>query len=200
LRALFLRHGESASNADPKLVSLPVAAGDRLTPRGWEQARAAGRALRRSGATELLVSPMRRALETAEALNESLGLPLEQLDGIHELREASGFGEMSPEKQILARFSVRMAEHGSDPDHAPPGAESFNQVLARVHRLKSLLESRQAELPLIVTHGLFLRFFFFDTVLGEQFGPATAARLWQLRCELGRLLRALRHQADPRPL
>ncbi len=181
MRALFLRHGESVSNADPKNVSLPIAEGDRLTERGWAQARAAGRALRGSGATRLLVSPMRRAAETAEAVNESLELPLERLGGIHELREPQGFGEMSPERQMLARFSVRMSEHAADPDHAPAGAESFNQVLARVHRLKSLLEERQDELPLLVAHGLFLRFFFFDSVLGEGFVPATAARLWHLR-------------------
>ncbi len=200
MRALFLRHGESVSNADPERVSLPVAEGDRLTERGWEQSRAAGRALLSAGATRLLVSPMRRAAETAEAVNESLGLPIERLDRIHELREPEGFGEMSPERQMLARFSVRMSEQASDPDHAPPGAESFNQVLGRVHRLKSLLEQRREELPLLVTHGLFLRFFFFDSLLGEQFGPATAARLWQLRsvnCGLSVFERGERwHPAD----
>ena len=181
-------------------MSLPIAEGDRLTERGREQARAAGRALRASGATQLLSSPMERATETAEALSESLGLAVERLEGIHELREPEGFGKMSPEEQMLARFSVRMSEHAGEPDHAPPGAESFNQVLGRVHRLKSLLESRAEELPLIVTHGLFLRFFFFDSVLGEQFGPAAAARLWQLRsvnCGLSVFERGERwHPAD----
>jgi broad specificity phosphatase PhoE len=182
LRAFFLRHGESVSNAHPEAVTLPIAEGDRLTERGWEQAREAGRALRSSGATHLLVSPMRRAAETAEAVNESLGLPLEELADIHELREPSSFGGMAPEEQMLTRFSVRMAEHAGDPDHAPDGAESFNQVLARVHRLKSALEARaDGDLPLIVTHGLFLRFFFFDSVLGEEFEAATAARFWHLR-------------------
>ena len=182
VRALFLRHGESVSNAHPEAVSLPIAEGDRLTERGWEQARAAGRALQGSGATQLLVSPMRRAAETAEAVNEVLGLPLEELREIHELREPSNFGEISPEEQMLSRFSVRMADHAGDPDHAPDGAESFNQVLARVHRLKIALEARpDGDLPLIVTHGLFLRFFFFDSVLGEEFEPAAAARFWHLR-------------------
>jgi probable phosphoglycerate mutase len=200
LRALFLRHGESVSNAHPQRVSLPIAEGDRLTERGWEQARAAGRALRTAGATALLSSPMGRAMQTAEALNETLGLPLETVEMAHELREPEGFGEMSPEQQMLARFSVRMAEHASEPDHAPAGAESFNAVVARVHRLKALLSSREGELPLVVTHGLFLRFFFFDSVLDEDFGPAIAARLWQLRsvnCGLSVFERGERwHPAD----
>ncbi len=36
-------------------------------------------------------------------------------------------------------------------------------------------------MPLVITHGIFLRFLLIDILLGDRFGPADAARLWQMR-------------------
>jgi broad specificity phosphatase PhoE len=89
---------------------------------------------------------------------------------------------MSPEEQKLRRWSVWMVEHGDDPDFSWHGGESFNQVRGRVRRLKDELERDHAGArPLIVTHGLFLRFFLFDSLLGDAFGPDQADRLWYVR-------------------
>lgn len=181
-RVFLLRHGESVSNADPRAVALPGEAGDRLSERGREQARAAAVALKRAGITRLLSSPMRRAGETAEPLGEALGLPVTVLPYVHELKEPAGYGRLSPEEQKLRRWSARMSAHPDDPDHTGDGAESFNQVIARVRRLKMELESQPSEeRTLVVTHGIFSRFFFFDSLLGEEFGPRLVPRLWNLR-------------------
>lgn len=59
--------------------------------------------------------------------------------------------------------------------------ESFEQAVARVRRLKAELESgADGELPLLVTHGIFTRFFLLDSVLGERFEAPLAAGLWNL--------------------
>jgi broad specificity phosphatase PhoE len=59
--------------------------------------------------------------------------------------------------------------------------ESFEQAVARVRRLKAELESgADGELPLLVTHGIFARFFLLDSVLGDAFEPPMAAGLWNL--------------------
>lgn len=59
--------------------------------------------------------------------------------------------------------------------------ESFEQAVARVRRLKAELESgADGELPLLVTHGIFTRFFLLDSVLGERFEAPMAAGLWNL--------------------
>lgn len=59
--------------------------------------------------------------------------------------------------------------------------ESFEQAVARVRRLKAELESgADGELPLLVTHGIFTRFFLLDSVLGEHFEAPMAAGLWNL--------------------
>jgi broad specificity phosphatase PhoE len=68
-----------------------------------------------------------------------------------------------------------------------PG-EGLAQLLARVRRLRSELEADDAGLPLLVGHGIFIRVFLLDAVLGEELearlgeeleAPALA-RIWQL--------------------
>jgi probable phosphoglycerate mutase len=181
MRALLVRHGESVSNADPK-VSLPDELGDRLTERGLEQADALGLALKDSGVTDLITSSMGRAQQTAEAIGPHLGLEPETDPEIHELRESPGFGELSSEEQMLRRWSEWMPRFAADPDHSEYGGESFNQVRARVRGFQSRLAERFAgRKPLVVSHGIFLRFFLMESVLGDDFGPAMAPQLWNLR-------------------
>ncbi len=180
MRVLFVRHGESHSNA-AEAVSLPDAEGDRLTDRGRKQAALAGEALREAGISELISSPMRRARETAELISESIGVAVTTDDGIHELRESRGYGELPAEEQKLRRWSVWMAEH-EDPDFSYNGGESFNEVVARVRSFQERLEARDPTGPIaVVSHGIFLRFFFCHSLLGERFTVADVPRLWHLR-------------------
>ncbi|MGN6558324.1 MAG: histidine phosphatase family protein [Solirubrobacterales bacterium] len=59
--------------------------------------------------------------------------------------------------------------------------ETFEQAVARVRQLKAELEAGKAgELPLLVTHGIFTRFFLLDSVLGDRFEAEMAAGLWNL--------------------
>ncbi len=182
MRALLVRHGESASNAAINVVALPHEEGDRLTGRGFEQAHEAGRRLREAGVTELIASPMRRAQETAAAIGEEIGIAeVETDEEIYELREAPGYTGLPMEEQKLRRWSARMAAHPDDPGHHD-GGESFNEVRARARSFSARLRERDPEgLPLVVSHGIFLRFFLLDNMLGDDFVPGMAERLWYLR-------------------
>jgi glucosyl-3-phosphoglycerate phosphatase len=59
--------------------------------------------------------------------------------------------------------------------------ETFEDAVARVRKLKAELEAGEdGALPLLVTHGIFARFFLLDSVLGERFEAPMAAGLWNL--------------------
>ena len=176
----LIRHGESVSNAEPGR-DLPDATGDRLTERGHAQAAQAAPHLTGLGITRLWSSPLRRAQETAAPIAAELGLEVEIHDDLRELREASGHGELSGEEQRLQRWSSWMAAHPDDPDHSPPGAESFNAMLARVEALKAALLEHPDERILAVSHGILLRFLFVHSFFERDFGPAQVPRMWQLR-------------------
>jgi len=60
-------------------------------------------------------------------------------------------------------------------------AETFEEAVGRVRRLKAELEAGEAGgLPLLVTHGIFVRFFLLDSVLGDRFESEMAAGIWNL--------------------
>jgi broad specificity phosphatase PhoE len=151
MRALFLRHGESVHNVHTGEERLSEEHGDLLTERGRAQAEAAGAALRGQGITRLLTSPMRRAAETAEAVGAALDLEAEPVPYAFEFNQG----------------------------------ETLADAIGRVHLLKERLEADAAaaaedELPLLVTHGIFTRFFLFDSLLGDAFTAATVERMWHL--------------------
>ncbi len=176
----FVRHGESASNAAPGGMALPVERGDRLTERGFEQARAVAERLGAAGATRVLASPLRRARETAEVIAARLELPITEVEELRELRESEGFEELSLEDQRLRRWSEWMAEHGDDPDHGYRGGESFNEITARVRSLQERLVSDAVESTIAVSHGIFMRFFLMEVLLPGAFRADQVRELWQL--------------------
>ncbi|MGH2982228.1 MAG: histidine phosphatase family protein [Solirubrobacterales bacterium] len=181
-RAIMVRHGQSVSNAHPELAALPLQEGDRLTELGRRQSAEAGEALKAFEPTALLSSSMGRARETAELIGERLGMAVTELPYINELRESRDYATMRPEEQKLRRWSVWMQEHGDDPDFSWRGGETFDQVRGRVRRLKDELERDHSGMrPLIVSHGIFLRFLLFDSLLGDAFTPSQVGRLWHAR-------------------
>jgi broad specificity phosphatase PhoE len=182
MRLICVRHGESPSNASTERLDLPEADGDRLTDRGRAQAREVAGALAGCDATALLTSPMRRATETAAVVSERIGVEPTVNPLIHELREFDGYADLELDQQRARRWSSRMTAHADDPHHAPGGAESFADVVGRVRGFKAELERLEPDAVVIaVSHGIFLRFFLLDSLLGDDFVPAHAERLWQLR-------------------
>jgi broad specificity phosphatase PhoE len=176
----FVRHGESVSNAAPGGMALPAVQGDRLTELGREEAATVARYLGDVGATRVLTSPLGRARETADILGGRLGLPVEELEELQELRESKGYEELSLEDQRLRRWSVWMAAHGDDPDYSYRGGETFNEISTRVRRAQERLLALGDENVIAVSHGIFLRFFLMNVLLADGFGPSQVQRLWQL--------------------
>ncbi|MBA2522983.1 MAG: histidine phosphatase family protein [Solirubrobacterales bacterium] len=181
MRAYLLRHGESRSNAAVDLVSLPEEEGDCLSPLGERQAKfAAERIAADLDVARIVCSPMARARQTAAPIAQLTGVEPEIWDWIHELEEPQGYEELPGPEQQRLRWSNRMREHADDPEHAPAGAESFATLVRRVERMRRQLALDAVDRTLIVGHGIFFRFVFALTLLGEDFTPAAIDRLWRI--------------------
>ncbi len=174
----FTRHGESVANvADRNMQPRPENA-DRLSERGWEQARGVGRRLRGEGLEAIVASHYRRAQETAEAIGEVLGLEVETDPDLHEVRQSDAYYAAAPDYGETGTIAWMP---GAEPDHAEPGAESFNDIVGRVRRVQERLAPRADEQRVLaVSHWGFLHFFLGVTMFGDEFAPAHLAPLYRI--------------------
>jgi broad specificity phosphatase PhoE len=156
-RLIFVRHGETAYNAENRLqgqLDIP------LNARGREQARAVGRTLgadagpeidRLEAAQAFFASPLERARETMEIARGVMGLePARyQLDPV--LKELSfGDWEGLTWKEIEARDAKKARVRRQDKwSFVPQGGESYAMLTGRVGAFLSGLTGD----ALIVSHG-----------------------------------------------
>jgi broad specificity phosphatase PhoE len=156
-RLIFVRHGETAYNAENRLqgqLDIP------LNARGREQARAVGRTLgarigseidRLEAADAFIASPLERARETMEIARGAMGLPPGpyRLDGaLKELTFGAWEGLTWPEIEALDAKRVR--ERRRDKwSFTPPGGESYATLAARV---RSWLDGLTGD-AFVVSHG-----------------------------------------------
>ena len=111
---------------------------------------------------------MRRAQETATAINEVLDLPLATDDELFEVRQSDAFYADLPH----AAEHATLAWMPTAPrDEAPEGAESFDDILGRVVRVRERLEAAGTERILAVSHYGFLHYLLGLTMFGDDFGP-----------------------------
>ena len=171
----FVRHGESVANLSDRNGDKRPDDADRLSELGWEQARGLGRRLEGEGLELIVASPMTRAQETAQGIAEVLGLPIETDEDLFEVRQSDAF------YAVLAR--LRRHRHAAlDADrgratYAEPGAESFDDIVARVRRVMERLGEIAAERRIVaVSHHNFLHFFLGVTLLRRRLHAGDDAR------------------------
>ena len=124
---LLVRHGETEANR----ARLALGRADPpLTAHGRAQAAALAACLAPSGAVRVVSSPLLRAVTTATAIADGLGVPVELDPRLVELDygewDERSFSEFPPED--LERWRT-------DPSFAPPGGESLLAVGERVATL-----------------------------------------------------------------
>ena len=174
----FTRHGESVANVADRSMQPEPEDADRLSERGWEQARGVGERLRGEGIEAILASPYGRAQETAQAIGEVLGLDYATDEDLHEVRQSDAYRAASPEYTGTGHVSWMPT---AAPDHAEPGAESFARIVARVGRVQERLLARiEDERVLCVSHWGFIHFFAGTVLFGRDFAPAHLPVLYRM--------------------
>lgn len=108
----FVRHGQSEANA-ARLIADDT---PKLTELGREQARVTALLLKDKNITKILASPLIRAQQTAEIIAGELGVKLEDIETVQELRER-GVGECEGKpKDMESEMYVKLdTERGFEP-------------------------------------------------------------------------------------
>lgn len=152
----LIRHGQTAGNADRRLQTPDTP----LNELGLEQARRLGERLRAAGIGHVLSSDLMRARQTAEAVAQSTGAPLE----LEPLLQERNFGE------LRGRLYSDVGPDLFDDTFEPPGGESGEMFRARAHaawqRVLAFTDQKQGSGHVaVVTHGLLYRTLFARHVL-----------------------------------
>jgi len=176
VRLLLARHGQSVWNQVRKFQGANDVG---LSDLGRAQAEALGRALRGGYRVAVAyVSPMRRALDTAEIALAGTGIPLVP---IPELRELSlGEWEGCTVDEIRAREgNPYLAWVRSPLDCPPPGGEPLPDVCARVLQAIGRIGAshRNGDDVLVVAHGGVISVYLCH-LLGISFNS-----LWRMRID-----------------
>ncbi|CAM3240559.1 bifunctional RNase H/acid phosphatase [Prescottella defluvii] len=148
-RMLLLRHGQTELSVERRYSGR---GNPELTAFGRAQARSAAERIATRGAIAAVVSsPLGRARETADAAARALGLPVTVHEGLTETDfgkwEGLTFGEATERDPDLHRRWL------SDTSVRPPEGESFDEVRARIERVRDDLTASYAGANiLVVTH------------------------------------------------
>jgi broad specificity phosphatase PhoE len=147
---ILVRHGETLHNVAGIAQGWNDSA---LSDRGAEQVRKLGERLRHNKPDALFSSPLGRALTTAEAIRNVLGLEITILEDLREMSyggwENRSFLDIRREERDVYEKWI------GDPDSPSPEGESHNQVRARMERAFAAVAAYQR--PVLVTHGTAIR-------------------------------------------
>lgn len=120
----LVRHGQSEGN----IVKHDVPDGF-LTPLGLQQAEETARLLQGQGIDRIIASPLRRAIQTAQALQFKTGAPMEVWQGLSELREIAKY-------RFLGRKGILeiCPEVGFDDDYPEDGFDLGDEPVQIAHQ------------------------------------------------------------------
>lgn len=161
MKLWITRHGETTWNVENRVCGRPDV---ELTEKGKQQAKELALRVRGKGITRMLVSPLKRAEQTALLANEYIQVPVEIEQRLveHSFGKLEGISRTSPvfweaKRNITSRY---------------PGGES---VLEVAHRVYSLLDEIPEKYPgetiLLVCHGAVSRVVhtYFEDIEEEAF-------------------------------
>lgn len=145
----LVRHGESAYNLERRIqgqLDIP------LSPTGERQAETLASAFTDLPIDALFASPLRRAMQTAEPLAKSLGLPIQTDDRLREIH--AGVFQGVPWDELAMRYPTETERWRSfDPDYAIPGGESRRELMQRGHAALEAIRERGLKQVVVVAHG-----------------------------------------------
>ena len=144
----LLRHGQTPMSVQKRYAGRTDAP---LTEVGVQQAAAAAKRLASAGLGVIVTSPLRRTVQTAQAVAAVTGAAVVTDDGFRETDFGAWEGLTFAE--VRERWPAEISAWLADPEVAPPGGESFTDVSARVtEALDRVLAARAGQTVLIVSH------------------------------------------------
>lgn len=171
----FIRHGETDGNVagrhQPDIT--------RLTPRGREQAKAVGIAVKALKPTHFFVSTQVRAVETARLMAESLTLIPETSGVFQELIRPDAVNGHYHRSFKTIGYLVRWYFGGGTADGSNGEGESYLAFRRRIKDAKQLLATQpDGSRIVVVSHSVFINMFVAHMCREEKLSPRSALKFF----------------------
>lgn len=160
----FVRHGQSESNVDGIYRGKKA----QLTEMGHEQARIVAERIERIGVEAVISSTFPRAHDTALAIGERVGLPVETFELFGEWAEPTNVMNLHIEHPVR-KESRRVISETHDHDFRLHDEETFSELQVRAEKAMTALLAHRASRICVVTHGGFLRALIGHLAFGSNF-------------------------------
>ena len=150
----LIRHGATVQNEARPVVLQGCGINGPLSETGQQQAAGVAQVLSRMPLTKVYASPLQRARQTAEAIAAPHRLPVQTVEGLHEVDV--GEWEGISWDQIMEDQPEEYARFIADPESVPYlGGESYGNVLQRVKpAILDLLAGHVEESIAVVAHNV----------------------------------------------
>lgn len=144
-----VRHGETQFNLAGRIQGQ---SDSQLSDLGRKQCQAVARVLAGLQVDALIASPLRRAVESAEIIAETLGVPIKSDERLMEIN--AGIFQGHTWEEIDARFPGESRHwRSANPDYRIPGGESRRDVMTRTAAAFEEIREAGYRQALIVAHG-----------------------------------------------
>lgn len=164
-RLYLVRHGENFANLTLEFSHRAVDYS--LTPKGQLQAAQTAAHLAGLGIDGVYSSPLKRAMETAQAIAAPLGLAVTPSEAFREINVGSLEGQQPTAALWAQHNAIVAAWQGGHPEARFPGGEDYPTLLARVRAgFLDVLRGRQGQKIVIVGHGGIFSFTLRDLCAG----------------------------------
>ncbi|MEE9324804.1 MAG: histidine phosphatase family protein [Dehalococcoidia bacterium] len=144
-----MRHGQTPWNRDGRFRGRSELG---LDERGFKQAQAVAKHIASYPVSAIYSSPLRRAIETAEAIAQALGLTVEPVDGLTDIDFGQWQG-LSPDELSEEHRELYRRWLASPHLVRPPQGESLEEVSSRALKaVKQIAERHENETVVTVSH------------------------------------------------
>jgi len=163
----FVRHGQSTANVD----GIRRGAETELTQVGKQQAKLVAKRFKHIDVDVVLSSPYKRAYHTGKQISEITGADILVIEQLRERMQPDFvIGKYNKSKEVLEVMEqLRQSWLGNA--QLPDGAESFNQIIARVDTLMNIVSERDEENIVLASHAGFGRQLMLRVLLQDAVTP-----------------------------
>ena len=147
----FVRHGQSLDNASTVFQSPDSP----LTEKGREQAQKIADRVARISFDALIVSPFKRARETADVITKVTGKEAQYSDLFRERTKPTSVNGKSYDDEEASTLWKEWNKSLYTPGMRVADGENFDDIVLRADKALSFLKDRAEESIVVVTHGFF---------------------------------------------